>query len=139
MAEKSFTLLVVDDDRRLRDLLEKFLMEQGYWVVTAAHAAEARQKLATEKIDLIILDLMMPGESGLVFLKEWRRQADPSLRHLPVMMLTALGDVDKRIEGLEAGADDYLAKPFEPRELVLRLQKLLRRASSSPLTSDETL
>lgn len=127
MAERSFTLLVVDDDRRLRDLLEKYLMEQGFWVVTAQSAEEARMRLGTENIDLMILDLMMPGESGLAFIQKWRADHSHPKSNLPVLMLTALGEVEHRIEGLEAGADDYLSKPFEPRELILRIHKLLER------------
>ncbi|MBL9029848.1 MAG: response regulator [Caedimonas sp.] len=127
MAERSFTLLVVDDDRRLRDLLEKYLMEQGFWVVTAQSAEEARMRLGTENIDLMILDLMMPGESGLAFIQKWRTDHSHPKSNLPVLMLTALGEVEHRIEGLEAGADDYLSKPFEPRELILRIHKLLER------------
>lgn len=127
MAERSFTLLVVDDDRRLRDLLEKYLMEQGFWVVTAQSAEEARTRLGAENIDLMILDLMMPGESGLAFIQKWRADHSHPKSNLPVLMLTALGEVEHRIEGLEAGADDYLSKPFEPRELILRIHKLLER------------
>ena len=110
-------LLVIDDDRRLRELLQKYLEENGYQVLVAASAQEARQKLAQEA-HLIILDLMMPEESGLEFLK-WLRHDKKN--DIPVLMLTAMGEVDHRIEGLEAGADDYLAKPFEPRELLLRI------------------
>lgn len=127
MAERSFTLLVVDDDRRLRDLLEKYLMEQGFWVVTAQSAEEARTRLGHDTIDLIILDSMMPRESGVEFIRKWRADHSHPKYNLPVLMLTALGEVENRIEGLEAGADDYLSKPFEPRELVLRIHKLLER------------
>src|SRR4051812_42180455 len=101
MVEKSFTLLVIDDDRRLRELLEKYLMEQGFWVVIAQSAEEARVKLKQENIDLIILDLMMPGESGLSFIQKWRADHTHPKHNLPVLMLTALGDVENRIEGLE--------------------------------------
>ncbi|MBN9343605.1 MAG: DNA-binding response regulator [Caedibacter sp. 38-128] len=118
-------LLVIDDDRRLRELLQKYLEENGYQVLVAASAQEARQKLAQEA-HLIILDLMMPEESGLEFLK-WLRHDKKN--DIPVLMLTAMGEVDHRIEGLEAGADDYLAKPFEPRELLLRIRNLLQRKS----------
>lgn len=130
MTKKTPTLLVVDDDQRLRDLLEKYLMEQGFWVVTAQSTSEARERLDQESIDLIILDLMMPLESGLEFLKKWRANTTHPFCHLPILMLTAIGDAHQRIESLEAGADDYLSKPFEPRELVLRIQNLLKRASS---------
>ena len=137
MSERSFTLLVVDDDRRLRDLLEKYLIEQGFWVVTAQSAEEAREKLKSEAIDLIILDVMMPHESGLEFLKKWRADSSHPKQKLPVLMLTALGDVEKRIEGLEAGADDYVSKPFEPRELILRIHKLLERAYPDPSSRNQ--
>ena len=126
MTDRSFTLLVVDDDRRLRELLEKYLMEQGFWVITASNAQEAREKLAQENIDLVILDWMMPEETGLEFLKKWRSNTSHSQFDIPILMLTALSDVKNRINGLEAGADDYLSKPFEPRELILRIQKILR-------------
>jgi two-component system phosphate regulon response regulator OmpR len=118
-------LLVIDDDRRLRELLQKYLKENGYQVLVAASAQEARQKVLQES-HLIILDLMMPEESGLEFLK-WLRH--DMKNEIPVLMLTAMGEVDHRIEGLEAGADDYLSKPFEPRELLLRIRNLLQRQS----------
>ncbi|AIL13200.1 chemotaxis protein CheY [Candidatus Paracaedimonas acanthamoebae] len=118
-------LLVIDDDRRLRELLQKYLEENGYQVLVAASAQEARQQLIQE-LRLIVLDLMMPEESGLEFLK-WLRH--DMKNEIPVLMLTAMGEVDHRIEGLEAGADDYLAKPFEPRELLLRIRNLLQRKS----------
>ncbi len=127
MAERSFTLLVVDDDRRLRELLEKYLLEQGFWVITASHAPEARTKLKEESVDLIVLDWMMPEETGIEFLMKWRADTSNPQCDIPVLMLTALGDVQNRIKGLESGADDYLSKPFEPRELTLRIQKLLKR------------
>lgn len=120
-------LLVIDDDRRLRELLQKYLEENGYQVLGAASAHEARQKLLKEETQLIVLDLMMPEESGLEFLK-WLRQ--DMQNEIPVLMLTAMGEVDHRIEGLEAGADDYLAKPFDPRELLLRIRNLLQRKSN---------
>jgi len=116
-------ILVVDDDERLRLLLAKFLGEHGFVVVTAADAAEARTKLGSLVFDVIVLDLMMPGESGLDFARDSRRQGS-----VPILMLTAMGEPEDRIAGLESGADDYLVKPFEPRELLLRLQNILRRA-----------
>ncbi|OJX12391.1 MAG: DNA-binding response regulator [Caedibacter sp. 37-49] len=118
-------LLVIDDDRRLRELLQKYLEENGYQVLIAASAHEARQKLIPTP-QLIVLDLMMPEESGLEFL-QWLR--NDMKNEIPVLMLTAMGEVDHRIEGLEAGADDYLSKPFEPRELLLRIRNLLQRNS----------
>jgi two-component system phosphate regulon response regulator OmpR len=117
-------LLVVDDDERLRDLLQRYLTGEGYRVTTARDAGEARTKLASVAFDLIVLDLMMPGETGLEFTRDWRRGSG-----LPILMLTAMGEVDDRISGLESGADDYLAKPFEPKELLLRIRTILKRAS----------
>ena len=115
-------ILVVDDDDRLRELLRKYLSENGFMVVVAADAAEARAKLASISFDLMVLDIMMPGESGLALAASLR--AD---NPVPILMLTAMGDIEDRIRGLETGADDYLAKPFEPRELVLRINGILRR------------
>ncbi len=121
-------VLVVDDDERLRALLSRYLTEQQFVAITAASAAEATQLLETLAFDLLIVDVMMPGkdgrgQSGIEFTAALRRHS-----HVPVLLLTARGGPDDRIEGLEAGADDYLAKPFEPRELVLRAQAILRRA-----------
>ena len=116
-------VLVIDDDDRLRDLLGKFLSENGYLVATASNAADARIKMETLSFDIIVLDLMMPGESGLDFAEDLRRRSQ-----VPIMMLTAMGETEDRINGLERGADDYLGKPFEPRELLLRLNNILRLA-----------
>jgi two-component system phosphate regulon response regulator OmpR len=118
-------ILVVDDDSRLRDLLAQFLGRNGYRVSLAADAAEARTRLASLSFDLLIVDVMMPGESGTEFLGDLRRTDQ-----VPVLMLTALGESEDRIHGLENGADDYLTKPFEPRELLLRLNAILRRATA---------
>lgn len=115
-------ILLVDDDARIRDLLSRVLMDSSYRVTAAANAAEARKYLAGLSFDLIILDIMMPGETGLDFAL-WLRQHST----VPVLMLTARSDALDRIAGLEAGADDYLAKPFEPRELMLRISAILRR------------
>lgn len=115
-------ILVVDDDDKLRKLLSRYLSEHGYVVAAAATAADARAKLATLAFDLIILDLMMPGESGLEFAAEFRRRSD-----VPILMLTAMGEAEDRVAGLEHGAEDYLVKPFEPRELLLRIANILRR------------
>ena len=117
-------LLVVDDDERLRALLQRYLSPNGYRVTAAAGAAEARALMKSMAFDLLILDVMMPGESGLD-LTQLRAQ-DPQV---PILMLTARGDPADRIAGLEQGADDYLPKPFEPRELLLRVNSLLRRAA----------
>ena len=119
-------LLVVDDDERLRSLLQRYLTAEGYRVTTAGDTAEARTKLASVAFDLIVLDLMMPGETGLEFTRDWRRGSS-----LPILMLTAMGEVDDRISGLESGADDYLAKPFEPKELLLRIRTILKRANGA--------
>jgi two-component system phosphate regulon response regulator OmpR len=115
-------VLVVDDDDRLRDLLGKFLSDHDFMVVTAADAADAREKMKTLSFDIIILDLMMPGESGLDFAEDFRRHSD-----VPILMLTAMGEPEDRIDGLQRGADDYLVKPFEPQELLLRINNILRR------------
>ncbi len=125
-------VLVVDDDKRICELLSRFLHENGFMVITAGHAAEAREMLADFAFDAMVVDVMMPGESGIDFI----RGLPPGAR-LPVILLTALGEAQDRIAGLEAGADDYLPKPFEPRELVLRLNAVLRRTvrkSETPKT-----
>jgi two-component system phosphate regulon response regulator OmpR len=116
-------LLVVDDDRRIRALLSRFLLGEGYRVSTADTAADARAKLTGLKFDLLILDVMMPGESGFDFARSIRTQSA-----VPILMLTARDEKESRIMGLEIGADDYLAKPFEPRELSLRVANILKRA-----------
>eukprot|EP00913_Durusdinium_trenchii_P008198 g7695.t1 len=118
-------LLVVDDDKRIRDLLNRYLTEQGFRITIAADAAEARRKLEGLHFDLIILDVMMPGESGLSLTKSLYEK-----KTIPVILLTARVEAESRIAGLEAGADDYLAKPFDPRELVLRINNILRRSAS---------
>ena len=115
-------ILVVDDDTRLRELLKTFLSRNSFRVSTARHAAEARQHLDALDFDLIVLDVMMPGQTGLDFAAELRRTND-----VPILMLTAMGEPKDRIAGLEKGVDDYLAKPFEARELLLRIQNVLRR------------
>ena len=121
-------LLVVDDDSRLRGLLARYLGEHGHLVTTAASAVEARAQLRSLAFDLLVLDVMMPGESGLDFAHSLRAEGRP----LPILMLTARGEPEQRIAGLEAGADDYLPKPFEPRELLLRIAAILRRATRPP-------
>jgi two-component system phosphate regulon response regulator OmpR len=115
-------LLVVDDDRRIRALIARYLTGQGYRVTAAGTAEEARAKLNSLFFDLIILDVMMPGETGLEFAEKFREESD-----VPILMLTARTDIDDRVRGLEVGADDYLAKPFEPKELSLRIASILRR------------
>jgi two-component system phosphate regulon response regulator OmpR len=115
-------VLVVDDDKRICELVSRFLHENGFMVITAGHAAEAREVLGDFAFDVMVVDVMMPGESGIELIRSLEPEARP-----PVILLTALGEAQDRIAGLEAGADDYLAKPFEPRELVLRLNAILRR------------
>jgi two-component system, OmpR family, phosphate regulon response regulator OmpR len=123
LADDAPHLLVVDDDRRIRDLLSRFLVNEGYRVTTAETAADARAKLDGLRFDLLILDVMMPGESGFDFAKALRGASN-----VPILMLTARDAAESRIKGLEMGADDYLSKPFEPRELSLRIANLLKRA-----------
>lgn len=124
-------ILVVDDDRRLRDLLVKFLKENGYRVCSAHSAAEARVQLALNKVDLIVLDIMMPKESGLDLTISLRAAGSD----VPILFLTAKDSVDEKIEGLDIGADDYLTKPFEPSELTARIRAILRRRM--PLDNQE--
>ena len=119
-------ILVVDDDTRLRELLRKYLSDNEFRVTVAADAGEARDRMAGLQFDFIVLDRMMPGESGLDFVHNLR----PS-NPVPILMLTAMGEVEARIDGLEAGVDDYLAKPFEPRELLLRIRTILRRLENT--------
>jgi two-component system phosphate regulon response regulator OmpR len=120
-------LLVVDDDDRIRDLLKQFLARHGFRVTTAADAEAARRLMGTLDFDLLIVDVMMPGEDGFS-LTRWIRKQGPT----PVLILTARGLPDDRIEGLSLGADDYLMKPFEPQELLLRVEAILRRAGPRP-------
>ncbi|MCP1337445.1 response regulator [Futiania mangrovi] len=124
-------ILVVDDDRRIRTLLERFLRDKGYRVSAAADAAEARTLMKALAFDLIVLDVMMPGEDGFALTGAIRAGATGTARDVPVLLLTARGEVEDRIEGLSHGADDYLAKPFEPRELLLRLGAILRRTEAA--------
>ncbi|ARE40823.1 DNA-binding response regulator PetR [Rhodovulum sp. P5] len=121
-AETEIHLLIVDDDARIRELLRKFLVRNGFWVSAARDAAHARKLLAGLEFDLIVLDVMMPEEDGISFTRALRREIST-----PILLLTARGETTDRIEGLEAGADDYLPKPFEPKELLLRINAILRR------------
>jgi two-component system phosphate regulon response regulator OmpR len=120
-------LLVVDDDRRIRDLLSRFLFAEGYRVTTADNAKDARAKLGSLAFDLLILDVMMPGETGFQLAKSLRETSA-----VPILMLTAKAEAESRITGLELGADDYLPKPFEPRELSLRIGNILKRTIVAP-------
>ena len=122
MTEIDAHLLIVDDDERIRTLLQKFLIRHGFLVTAARDAAHARRILSGLEFDLIVLDVMMPGEDGLTLTSSLRQSMTT-----PILLLTAKGETDNRIEGLEAGADDYLAKPFEPKELLLRINAILRR------------
>ena len=115
-------ILVVDDDDGIRSLVKKYLDENGFLVTTANSAEDASEKIKIIKFDLIILDIMMPGKSGLEFIKEKKRKLET-----PIILLTAKGEANERIEGLEIGADDYLPKPFEPKELVLRIQNIIKK------------
>ena len=124
-------ILVVDDDTRLCGLLRKFLTESGYMVTSAGDAAEARRHLSALQFDLLVIDVMMPGEDGLsltAFIRKTNR--------VPILMLTAMGEAPDRIRGLESGVDDYMAKPFEPKELVLRIGSILRRAPPAEISAN---
>lgn len=127
-------ILVVDDDTRLRSLLQRFLRENDFYVSAAKDAFAAREMLKNYKFDLLIVDIMMPGETGLQFLSRLRDQ-----NNVPVIFLTAMGETEDRIAGLEGGADDYLPKPFEPKELVLRIRNILKRAPQKQQDALETL
>ena len=130
MSETEPHLLVVDDDARLRNLLRRYLTDSGFRVTAAADAKEARAQLTSFAFDLIVLDVMMPGENGLDLTRALRADNQPAGR-VPVLLLTAMADPEDRINGLERGADDFLAKPFEPRELVLRIRNILQRRPSA--------
>ena len=118
-------ILVVDDDDGIRDLLREYLTENNYLITTANSAEEAKEKISIIKFDLIILDIMMPGKTGLEFTLE-----NKNIINTPILLLTAKGEANERIEGLEVGADDYLPKPFEPKELVLRIRNILNKTKS---------
>jgi two-component system OmpR family response regulator len=123
MSERKTHILVVDDERDIRELLARYLRTRGFDVSVARETREAEKVLGQQRIDLIVLDLMMPGEDGLTFCRRIRGE-----RGIPIVMLTALADVADRIVGLETGADDYVPKPFDPRELLARIQAVLRRS-----------
>lgn len=125
-------VLLVDDDQRIRDLLARYLSEHGFRVTSAADAAGARAALRGLSFDLILLDVMMPGESGLELARDLK-----ATRPIPICMLTARSETENRIEGLEAGVDDYVPKPFEPRELLLRLRNILKRSETPSGNRDE--
>ena len=130
MTMNKIHILLVDDDERLRDLLRKFLVENGFFVSTARGADHARQLMQAFIFDLMILDVMMPEEDGLSLTK-FIRNSSMRLKNTPLLLLTARGETEDRIAGLSHGADDYLSKPFDPRELLLRLQAILRRSQTN--------
>ena len=119
-------ILVVDDDDGIRSLVKKYLLENNFLITTAENAEDAAKKIKIIKFDLIILDIMMPGQSGLDFIKEFKKKIDT-----PIILLTAKGEAKERIEGLEYGADDYLPKPFEPKELTLRINNILDKTKQT--------
>ena len=133
-ADNAPHLLVVDDDRRIRDLLSRYLSSEGYRISTADSAAMARAKLSSLSFDLLILDVMMPGETGFEFARAIRETST-----VPILMLTARDAAESRITGLESGADDYVAKPFEPRELSLRVANILKRAKPAAAPAAESI
>ncbi len=128
-------ILVVDDDRRLRDLIKRYLTQNNFMVTTAENAAEAEHAMQSIEFDLMVLDIMMPGASGLELTAKLRALH----KNVPILLLTAKDSADDRIHGFEFGADDYLTKPFEPRELVLRIQSILKRAPGASSSPPETL
>ncbi len=131
VATRARHLLIVDDDDRIRELLKEYLARAGFRVTAAAGGAPARKLIGTLDFDLAVFDVMMPGEDGFSLTRWLREQRAPAGR-TPVLMLTAMGEPTDRIEGLKLGADDYLAKPFEPEELLLRIEAILRRAQDRP-------
>ena len=131
MNKNIFHILVVDDDDRIRELVKQYLEENNFLVTTAVDALDAKKKLEIIKFDILILDIMMPGESGLSLTKEMKKN-----NQTPIILLTAKGETGDRIHGLELGADDYLGKPFEPKELLLRIKNILNKIQK-PLLPDE--
>ena len=132
MSEILYNLLVVDDDERIRNLLSQYLIKEGFIVSTANGADIARKKIQLIKFDLIILDIMMPGDDGLTLTQEIRNKSD-----IPIILLTAKSGTDSKIEGLEIGADDYLTKPFNPKELLLRILSILKRSKAEDSVDNE--
>ena len=131
MNNKAFHILVVDDDDRIRDLVKQYLEENNFFVTTANSAFDAKKKMEIVKYDILVLDIMMPGESGLSLTKEIKKN-NPT----PVILLTAKGEAEDRIEGLEGGADDYLGKPFQPKELLLRIKNILNKVAKVALPEE---
>ena len=126
-----FHILVVDDDDRIRELVKEYLEENQFLVTTAKDALDAKKKIEIVKFDILILDIMMPGESGLSLTKEIKKN-----NSMPIILLTAKGEIKDRIEGLELGADDYLGKPFEPKELLLRIKNILNKTKTPALPEE---
>ena len=131
MNKKIFHILVVDDDDRIRELVKQYLEEKKFLVTTARDSSDAKKKLEIIKFDIIILDIMMPGESGLSLTKEQKKKDST-----PIILLTAKGEAEDRIGGLEIGADDYLGKPFEPKELLLRINNILNKTKKITLPEE---
>ena len=127
-------VLIVDDDNRIRDLLKEYLKENSYIVSTSENAENAKIKLSHLKFDLIVLDVMMPGQNGYDFTKEIKKKMN-----IPIILLTAKGEVENRIKGLELGADDYLGKPFEPKELLLRIKNIISKNKKIDLNTKHTV
>ena len=131
MNKKIFHILAIDDDDRIRELVKEYLIENNFLVTTAKNVVDAKKKIEVVKFDILILDIMMPGEDGLSLTKEIKKN-----NPIPIILLTAKGETSDRIEGLELGADDYLGKPFEPKELLLRIKNILNKIQK-PILSDE--
>ncbi len=131
MNKNTFHILVVDDDNRIRELVKEYLEENNLLITTAKDSFDAKKKLEIIKFDLIVLDIMMPGQSGLSLTKEIKKD-----NLIPIILLTAKGEAVNRIEGLEIGADDYLGKPFEPKELLLRIKNILNKTKKTPLPNE---
>jgi len=131
MNKNTFHILVVDDDNRIRELVKEYLEENNFLITTAKDSFDAKKKLEIIKFDLIVLDIMMPGQSGLSLTKEIKKD-----NSMPIILLTARGEAVNRIEGLEIGADDYLGKPFEPKELLLRIKNILNKTRKTPLPNE---
>tara|TARA_A100001015_G_scaffold165461_1_gene183913 strand:+ start:1141 stop:1818 length:678 start_codon:yes stop_codon:yes gene_type:complete len=134
MEKNKYHILVVDDDIKIKELIKQFLVEKGLIVSTASDAKEAKEKIEIFNFSLIVLDVMMPGQSGYELTKELK-----SSKNIPILLLTAKGETENRIHGLEIGADDYLGKPFEPRELLLRIKNIIKSYSTQNLLEDSKI
>ena len=134
MEDNKNHILIVDDDDRIRDLLKDYLFENNYIVSTAENADQAKERLKYIKFDIIILDVMMPGQNGYELTKDIKKQIK-----VPIILLTAKGEVENRIKGLELGADDYIGKPFEPKELLLRIKNIINKNNKIDLKSTHTV